>query len=107
MIELHFVQADGSTRSVRAEAGLSLMQTALNHSVPGILGDCGGSCSCATCHVFIEEAWRERGGSPTELEAAMLECTAVPAEPGSRLACQITVTEALNGMVIRLPPSQV
>ena len=81
------------------------MQGAVENFIEGILADCGGACACATCHVYVDEAWVEKAGAPAPDEAAMLDMALDPA-PNSRLGCQLTVTEELDGMVVRLPESQ-
>jgi 2Fe-2S ferredoxin len=73
--------------------------------VPGIDGECGGACACATCHVYVGEAWRERAGQPNPNERDMIEF-ANHVGPGSRLSCQIKVSDELDGLVVRLPISQ-
>lgn len=100
-----FVQPDGSKQSVHAEVGQSVMQAALNNQVPGILGDCGGSCSCATCHGYVEQDWAEHMPAAKSYENDMLTC-AMDVTEHSRLTCQILVTPELDGLVIRLPTSQ-
>jgi 2Fe-2S ferredoxin len=80
------------------------MQIAVDHLLPGITGDCGGCCSCATCHVYVDDAWRERLPPASDEETMMLE-GAVDVRPESRLGCQIRLTEELDGLVLRLPES--
>ncbi len=115
MITVHLIDAAGagqpsaaapSSTAVPARPGQSLMRAATDAGISGIAADCGGTCSCATCHVIIEPAWLARLPQPSSEEAAMLEMTAAPREPGSRLACQITLDPSLDGLVARLPPSQ-
>ena len=105
-ITIHFTAADGTARSIQGRIGRSLMQAAVDAGIDGIAADCGGCLSCATCHVFVDEAWRDKLSAVSSDEAAMLEMTAVPAEPGSRLSCQIELVDALNGLQVRLPVSQ-
>ncbi|WP_201195631.1 2Fe-2S iron-sulfur cluster-binding protein [Pseudomonas fluorescens] len=99
-----FVQPDGSEQHIDAALGLSVMQVAVNHQVPGILGDCGGSCSCATCHGYVEREWAQHMPAAEPYENDMLTCAADVTE-SSRLSCQIIVTPQLDGLVIRLPPT--
>lgn len=106
MPRIVFVQPDGQSQAVEASAGLSVMEAATGNLIPGIVGECGGSCSCATCHVYIDEAWYERLAPPDEMEAGMLEGAIEPG-PLSRLCCQIKVTDALDGLVARIPAGQV
>ena len=105
MVKITFVGHDGKAYMVDAETGISLMQNAVRSNVPGIDAECGGACSCATCHVYIDEAWREAAGEPEIFEADMMEF-ASHVEPGSRLSCQIKVTERLEGLVVRIPVTQ-
>ena len=105
MPTIRFVQSNGTEQAVHAELGQSVMQAAVNNQVPGILGDCGGSCSCATCHGYVDEAWNDRMPPPEGYETDMLSC-AMDVRPNSRLTCQLNVTPDLDGLVIRLPASQ-
>ena len=83
------------------------MQVAIDNDVRGILADCGGSCSCATCHCYVDEAWADKAGTPTSQdERDMLEMTAAEIKPTSRLSCQIEMTAALDGLVVHLPEAQ-
>ncbi|GAB3114942.1 2Fe-2S iron-sulfur cluster-binding protein [Pseudomaricurvus hydrocarbonicus] len=81
------------------------MQIAIDHGIPGIDADCGGSCACGTCHVIVHETWQGKLPTAQEEEMAMLDMTPEP-QPGSRLSCQLTVTDALDGLVVRLPEFQ-
>lgn len=100
-----FIRHDGIEYRARAEVGQSVMQAALNASVPGILAECGGMLSCATCHGYIDPAWAVRLPAPSADERDMLQCVLDPRDE-SRLSCQLTVTEALDGLIVRLPKSQ-
>jgi 2Fe-2S ferredoxin len=100
-----FVDHHGSALRVESPANRNLMQVARDHAVPGIHGDCGGSCSCATCHAYIDEPWASQLVPPDEGESFMLE--GVPERrPSSRLCCQVRLTEALDGIVVTLPEEQ-
>ena len=92
--------------SVAARPGQTLMRAATDAGITGIVADCGGTCSCATCHVIVETAWLALLPPPGLEEAAMLEMTAAPREPGSRLSCQIVLDVGLDGLVLRLPANQ-
>jgi 2Fe-2S ferredoxin len=107
MPRITFIGHDGTAHQVEAPAGLSLMRAAVNNNVPGIDADCGGECACATCHVYVDRSWLERTGlpAPGSMEESMLSFAAVR-EPNSRLSCQITMTEALDGLVVRMPEGQ-
>ncbi len=105
MPQITFIAHSGQRHTVEAEAGLSLMRAAIDHSVPGIDGDCGGQCACATCHVFITGHWADLTGARTQQEDEMLNFAA-ELRDSSRLACQITVTEALEGLEVAMPEGQ-
>lgn len=105
-VKVHLDTADGHRQAVAGSAGQSLMRAALAAGVAGIAADCGGVLSCATCHVIVASEWAGRLPAPTADEQAMLEMTAAPREPGSRLSCQIVLTPALDGLVARLPDTQ-
>lgn len=100
-----FIESGSTTHEVDVEAGQTLMEGAVQAGVDGIVAECGGSCSCATCHCYIQEEWLEIVGEPEALEADMLEM-AVDPRPNSRLSCQITVSDEMKGMIVRLPESQ-
>ncbi|MHA7834179.1 MAG: 2Fe-2S iron-sulfur cluster-binding family protein [Algiphilus sp.] len=102
MGQVIFVEADGNSRCLEAAEGQNLMQCAVDHLLPGIAGDCGGCCSCATCHAYVDPAWLAAAGVAGEEERMMLE-GAVEPKPNSRLLCQITMSKALDGVVIYLP----
>jgi 2Fe-2S ferredoxin len=104
MPKITFIQHDGAERTVEVANG-SAMQAAVSQGVPGIDGDCGGAAACATCHVYVCMEWLGQTGEPTDMETAMLEF-AEEVRPNSRLACQIQLTDALDGLVLRLPAAQ-
>jgi 2Fe-2S ferredoxin len=106
MPKITFVEANGTKHAVDTTVGQSVMQTAVNSIVPGITGECGGNCSCATCHVYIEAPWSERVPPPSSDEQAMVEC-ALHIRPTSRLGCQVKVTPELENLIVHLPESQV
>ena len=105
MPKIVFVEASGTEHTVDAKVGESVMLAATGNMVPGILADCGGSCTCATCHAYLDERWVDKVPPVGEDEAAMLE-GALDTKPNSRLTCQVNVTEELDGAVFRLPASQ-
>jgi 2Fe-2S ferredoxin len=82
------------------------MEGAVNSNVLGIIAECRGACSCATCHVYVDPSWVNRIGEKNATEAAMLDCVCDP-QPNSRLACQIKVTEQMEGLIVRMPEKQV
>jgi 2Fe-2S ferredoxin len=105
MVHLTFIEANGTRHETKAEAGISVMVAARDRDISGILAECGGSMSCATCHVHIDPAWLPRVGAPDEMESAMLEMAIDPDET-SRLSCQVLLTDELDGLVVHLPASQ-
>lgn len=105
-IHLHLRQADGSTRSLEAPIGKTLMRVATDAGIEGIVADCGGLMSCATCHVYVEAAWAARLPPPSADELSMLEMTAAERRPESRLACQIGLTPELDGLAVTIPDTQ-
>lgn len=106
MPTLKFIQADGSTRELSTADGSSVMQAATGAGIQGIVAECGGSAMCATCHVYVDEAWVDRLPAALANELEMLECTASERLPTSRLSCQIKMSAALDGIVLRLPATQ-
>jgi 2Fe-2S ferredoxin len=105
LAKITYIEHDGTEHTVEVRTGLSVMEGAIKNRVPGIDADCGGACACATCHVYVDEAWREKTGSASAMEESMLDF-ADNVEPNSRLSCQIKVTDELDGLVVRMPESQ-
>jgi len=105
MAQVTYINVDGKKFVVEVESGENLMQAAIDNGVPGILGDCGGGCACATCHVFVDPDWADKTGKASELEADMLDGLLDP-KPTSRLCCQIVMSDSLDGVVLHLPASQ-
>ena len=105
MAKITYVEHDGTEHVLDLKPGLSLMEGAVKNNVPGIDAYCGGACACATCHVYVDEAWRETIGPPLDMEQSMLDF-AENVEPSSRLSCQVKVSDALDGLIVRLPASQ-
>jgi 2Fe-2S ferredoxin len=105
MAKITFIQPDGSDQTVDATVGMTVMETAKKYSIDGIEAECGGACACATCHVFVDEAWREKTGGPSDMEEDMLDF-AFDVRPESRLSCQIKVTDQLDGLIVRVPEKQ-
>ena len=106
MPDLLFQLADGGDIGFEAPEGVSLMAAATGAGVPGIAAECGGALRCATCHVIIDPVWAARLPPPSADEQAMLELTAAVREPTSRLSCQIMLTAAMQGLVVRVPDRQ-
>ncbi|MEP1594920.1 MAG: 2Fe-2S iron-sulfur cluster-binding protein [Halieaceae bacterium] len=105
MPQITYIEFDGTEHTVTADNGISLMQVAVDNEVPGIDADCGGGCACATCHVFNEGDWREKTGEAETMETSMLQLAEGVTED-SRLSCQITVDDSLDGLTVRMPESQ-
>jgi 2Fe-2S ferredoxin len=105
MAKVTFVQPDGTRQEVEAEPGLTVMEAAKLNNVPGIEAECGGACACATCHVYVEGAWREKTGKPSSMEEDMLDF-AFDVREESRLSCQMKVSPELDGLVVRVPGKQ-
>jgi 2Fe-2S ferredoxin len=105
MPKITYIQPDGSEQTIEAKVGWSVMEGAIKNRVRGIDADCGGACACATCHVYVDEAWREKTGSASAMEESMLDF-AEGVEANSRLSCQIKVKDELDGLIVRLPESQ-
>ncbi|MCB2016973.1 MAG: 2Fe-2S iron-sulfur cluster binding domain-containing protein [Hydrogenophaga sp.] len=105
-IHIRFIHSDQSEEAIETSTGQSLMKAAVDANISGIEADCGGVLTCATCHVMIDRPWADKLPAPIADETDMLDFAASPVEAGSRLSCQIQLTEALDGMVVRLPASQ-
>jgi 2Fe-2S ferredoxin len=105
MAKITYVEHNGTEHVIDVKTGQSVMEGAVKHNVPGIDADCGGACACATCHVFVDEAWLAKTGTKSAMEESMLDF-AEGVEPNSRLSCQIKVTDDLDGLVVRMPESQ-
>ncbi len=105
MPRITYIEHDGRAHEVEVKTGLSVMEGAIRNNVPGIDADCGGACACATCHVYVDPDWQARTGSASAMEESMLDF-AEGVQDNSRLSCQIRVTDALDGLVVRLPESQ-
>jgi ferredoxin, 2Fe-2S len=105
MPKITFIQPDGTEQAVEGDVGMTVMETAKKHLIDGIEAECGGACACATCHVYVDEAWTDKVGRPSEMEEDMLDF-AFDVRATSRLSCQIKVTDALDGLVVRVPEKQ-
>ena len=105
-LKVTMTDVNGVTQTIEGvEEGTSLMELGKRNDVAGIMGDCGGGCACATCHVYVDPQWADRLPAREEVETEMLEL-AEDVRPNSRLSCQIKMSEALDGLVVRLPESQ-
>ena len=105
MVKITYVDSEGSARTVEAEEGSTVMENAVRNAIPGIEAECGGACACATCHVYVDEAWTELVGPPEPMEEDMLDF-AFEVRPSSRLSCQIRVRPELDGLIVRTPKDQ-
>ena len=105
MPKITYIEHDGTTHTVDAEIGATVMETALKGCVTGIVAECGGSCTCATCMVYVDDAWIEKVGARNDEEEDQLDF-AFDVKPNSRLSCQIKVTEDLDGLIVRTPAYQ-
>jgi len=105
MAKITYIDSTGEVRMVDAEVGATVMEVAIKNNVPGIEAECGGACACATCHVYIDEAWAAATGEPSPMEEDMLDF-AFDVRPTSRLSCQIPVTAELDGLIVTTPPRQ-
>ena len=105
MPKITYIAFDGTETVVDAREGMSVMQTAVNNGVDGIVAECGGACSCATCHVYVDEGWTDKLPEAQSMEKEMLDFVMSP-QPTSRLSCQIKVTAELDGLVVNTPESQ-
>lgn len=105
MPKIHYVEHSGKEHVVEVANGLSVMEGAVKNLVPGIDADCGGACACATCHVYVDAAWKDKTGEKSDMEQTMLDFANEVTEE-SRLSCQIKVSPELDGLIVRMPASQ-
>ena len=105
MPKVTYIEFNGKQHEVNVENGLSIMEGAVQNGVPGIDADCGGACACATCHVYVKEDWLEKVSEKSEMEEAMLSLSP-DRKLNSRLACQIPITDELDGLEVSMPEFQ-
>ncbi|MBT3371935.1 MAG: 2Fe-2S iron-sulfur cluster binding domain-containing protein [Rhodospirillaceae bacterium] len=105
MVKVTYIESNGVERVTALRLGQTLMDGAIDNEVEGVMAECGGLCACSTCHVYVEDAWLQACGEPSELEEGMLDFAA-DLRANSRLSCQIQITEAMDGMVVRVPERQ-
>ncbi|MGA9657902.1 MAG: 2Fe-2S iron-sulfur cluster-binding protein [Asticcacaulis sp.] len=105
MAKITYIEASGTEHTIEAKPGQSVMEGAVKNNIPGIDADCGGACACATCHVYVDEAWVDATGKASVMEESMLDF-ANDLQPNSRLSCQIIVSDALDGLIVRMPEDQ-
>ena len=105
MVKINFKDHAGTKRTVDVEAGATVMEAAIRNAIPGVLAECGGACACATCHVYVDEAFMAAVGEPEPMEEDMLDF-AFDVRPNSRLSCQIKVRDSLDGLIVTTPEKQ-
>jgi 2Fe-2S ferredoxin len=105
MPKITYTDSGGTARTIEAENGQTVMEAAIRNNIPGIEAECGGACACATCHVYVDEAWRAKTGEPSPMEEDMLDF-GYDVRPNSRLSCQIKVSDELDGLVVSTPDKQ-
>ena len=105
MTKITYIDHEGTEREIDAKNGETVMETAIKNSIPGIDADCGGACACATCHVYVDEAFMDKVGQPQDMEQSMLDF-AENVQPNSRLCCQISVSDELEGLRVTTPENQ-
>ena len=105
MAKITYIDHEGASRTIDAENGSTVMESAIKNSIPGIEAECGGACACATCHVYVDEAWIEIVGKPSPMEEDMLDF-GFDVKGNSRLSCQIKVSDELDGLIVRTPERQ-
>jgi ferredoxin, 2Fe-2S len=105
MAKITYIEHDGTEHAIDVKTGLSVMEGAVKNNIPGIDADCGGACACATCHVYVDEAWIDKVGKASAMEESMLDF-AENVESNSRLSCQIKVSDEMEGLVVRMPANQ-
>jgi 2Fe-2S ferredoxin len=105
MVKITYVQHNGTSQTVEAQPGMTVMEAAVKNMVSGIDADCGGACACATCHVFVDPDWLDRTGKRSDMEEDMLDF-AFDVRDNSRLSCQVKVTDELDGLVVQVPEKQ-
>jgi 2Fe-2S ferredoxin len=106
MPKVVFITLDGAQRVVDAHAGESVMAAAVRNGIPGIIGECGGNCSCATCHVYVDDDFAASVGGAKDMEDDLLDLGVADRRENSRLSCQIAVTEELDGLTLHVPEEQ-
>ncbi|MFM2279688.1 MAG: ferredoxin, electron transport IRON-sulfur protein [Pseudomonadota bacterium] len=105
MPKLVIIESDGNRHELEVAVGSTVMENAVRNSIPGIVAECGGACACATCHVYVDEAFAAKAGQPDPMEEDMLDF-AYDVRPTSRLSCQIKMTQDLDGLTVHVPEKQ-
>ena len=107
MPKITYITFDGIKHTVDVPVGLTVMEGARDNNIPGIEADCGGACACSTCHVYVDDEWVDRLPQKEDMESDMLEFAFSPDNKTSRLTCQITITEDLEGLIVKMPEKQI
>ena len=107
MPKITYVEHSGKEHTVEVAEGLTVMEGAVSHNIPGIDADCGGACACSTCHVYVDPAWLDKLPQKEEMELDMLDFAYEPDPERSRLTCQLTVSPALDGLRVQMPEKQI
>lgn len=107
MPKVTYIEFNGTAHEIDLPIGSSLVEGAVQNDIPGIVAECGGSCMCSTCHVFVDESFVAKLPDMEEEEEELLEETAREAKENSRLSCQLRMTEEMDGIIVRLPETQV
>jgi len=107
MPKITYVEHSGKEHTVEVAEGLTVMEGAVSHNIPGIDADCGGACACSTCHVYVDPAWLDKLPEKEEMEMDMLDFAYEPDPDRSRLTCQLKVTPALDGLRVQMPEKQI
>lgn len=107
MPKITYIEHNGTEHVIDVPLGLTVMEGARDNNVPGIDADCGGACACSTCHVYVDEAWKDKIPAIETMEEDMLDFAYEPKPGLSRLTCQLKVTDALDGLVVRMPEKQI
>jgi len=105
LVKITYIEPSGAEKTIEARVHHTVMETAIKHNIVGIDADCGGACACATCHVYVDEAWLGVTGKAAVMEESMLDF-AQDQRPNSRLSCQIVITEAMDGLKVTIPENQ-
>lgn len=107
MAKITYIEHNGTEHVVEVDNGLTVMEGARDNDIAGIEADCGGACACSTCHVYIDDTWVEKLPKKDEMEEDMLDFAFEPNTVTSRLTCQLKVTDALDGLIVRMPSKQI
>lgn len=105
MPKITYVDYQGTARTVDGQTGATVMEMAIKNDIPGIVAECGGACACATCHVYIDEAWLDVVGKPSDMEEDMLDF-AIDTRQASRLSCQLKISDDYDGLIVHTPEKQ-